>query len=144
MGLVNLAEAGRPFLEAAAREHGDAAILAISSTAAAAITGAQSYGAVKGALIHYVKGLAKDFAPGKIRANTVAPGMVYFEGGIWSRIEHDNPEAYQAALAKNPMGRMADPQDVANAAVFLSSPRASFVSGINMIVDGAMTDRVNY
>ena len=70
--------------------------------------------------------------------------MVYFEGGIWNRIEHDNPEAYQAALAKNPMGRMADPQDVANAAVFLSSPRASFISGINMIVDGAMTDRVNY
>jgi 3-oxoacyl-[acyl-carrier protein] reductase len=144
MGLVNLVEAGETFLEAAAKEHGDAAIVAISSTAAAAITNAQSYGAVKAALIHYVKGLAKDFAPRKIRANTVAPGMVYFEGGIWNRIEHDNPEAYQAALAKNPMGRMAAPQDVANAAVFLSSPRASFVSGINMIVDGAMTDRVNY
>src|SRR5210317_1155476 len=144
MGLVNLAEAGEPFLEAAAKENGDAAIVAISSTAAAAITSAQSYGAVKGALIHYIKGLAKDFAPKKIRANTVAPGMVYFEGGIWNRIEHDNPQAYQAALAKNPMGRMAAPQDVANAAVFLSSPRASFVSGINMIVDGAMTDRVNY
>jgi 3-oxoacyl-[acyl-carrier protein] reductase len=39
---------------------------------------------------------------------------------------------------------MAVPQDVANAVAFLSSPRASFVSGINMIVDGAMTDRVNY
>ena len=59
-------------------------------------------------------------------------------------VDPGRPEAYQAALAKNPMGRMADPQDVANAAVFLSSPRASFVSGINMIVDGAMTDRVNY
>ena len=144
MGLVNLVEAGEPYLEAAAKEHGDAAIVAISSTAAAAITNAQSYGAVKGALIHYVKGLSKDFAPKGIRANTVAPGMVYFEGGIWNRIEHDNPQAYQAALAKNPMGRMAAPQDVANAAVFLSSPRASFVSGINMIVDGAMSDRVNY
>ena len=144
MGLVNLVEAGETFLEAAAKEHGDAAIVAISSTAAAAITNAQSYGAVKAALIHYVKGLAKDFAPRKIRANTVAPGMVYFEGGIWNRIEHDNPQDYQAALAKNPMGRMAVPQDVANTTVFLSSPCASFVSGINMIVDGAMTDRVNY
>jgi 3-oxoacyl-[acyl-carrier protein] reductase len=144
MGLVNLVEAGETFLEAAAKEHGDAAIVAISSTAAAAITNAQSYGSVKAALIHYVKGLAKDFAPRKIRANTVAPGMVYFEGGIWNRIEHDNPEGYRAALAKNPMGRMAVPQDVANAVVFLSSPCASFVSGINMIVDGAMTDRVNY
>jgi 3-oxoacyl-[acyl-carrier protein] reductase len=70
--------------------------------------------------------------------------MVYFEGGIWNRIEHDNPEGYKAMLAKNPMARMAAPQDVANAVVFLSSPCASFVSGINMIVDGAMTDRVNY
>jgi len=144
MGLVNLVEAGEPHLEAAAKEHGDAAIVAISSTAAAAVTKAQSYGAVKGALVHYVKGLAKDFAPRKIRANAVAPGMVYFEGGIWNRIENDDPEAYRAALARNPMGRMAVPQDVANAVVFLSSPRASFISGINMVVDGAMTDRVNY
>jgi 3-oxoacyl-[acyl-carrier protein] reductase len=144
MALVNLVEAGEPYLEAAAKEHGDAAIVAISSTAAAAITNAQSYGAVKGALVHYVKGLAKDFAPRKVRANTVAPGMVYFEGGIWNRIENDNPEAYKAALARNPMRRMAVPQDIANAVVFLSSPRASFTSGINMVVDGAMTDRVNY
>jgi len=144
MGLVNLVEAGEPILEAAAEENGDAAIVAISSTAAAAISNAQSYGAVKAALIHYVKGLAKDFAPRRIRANTVAPGMVYFEGGIWNRIENDNPEAYRAALAKNPMGRLAVPQDVANAVTFLSSPCASFVSGVNMIIDGAMTDRVNY
>ena len=144
MGLVNLVEAGETFLGTAAKEQGDAAIVAISSSAAAAITNAQSYGAVKAALIHYVKGLAKDFAPRNIRANTVAPGMVYFEGGVWNRIEHDNPHAYQAALAKNPMGRMAVPRDVAHAVVFLASPCASFTSGINMIVDGAMTDRVNY
>ena len=144
MSLVNMIEVGETFLEAAAKEHGDAAIVAIGSTAAAAITNAQSYGAVKAALIHYVKGLAKDLAPSQIRANTVAPGMVYFEGGIWNRIQNENPEAYQSALAKNPMGRMAVPQDVANAVVFLSSPCASFVSGVNMIIDGAMTDRVNY
>ena len=144
MGLVNLVETGEPFLEEAAREHGDAAVIAISSTAAAAISSAQSYGAVKAALIHYVKGLAKNFAGRKIRANTVAPGMVYFEGGIWDHIEQENPEGFNAALAKNPMGRMAVPQDVANAVAFLSSPCASFISGINMVVDGAMTDRVNY
>jgi len=144
VGLVNLVEAAEPFLEAAARENGDAAIVAVSSTAAAAITNAQSYGAVKAALIHYVKGLAKDFAPKRVRANTVAPGMVYFRDGFWNRIEQNSPEAYKNALARNPMGRMAVPQDVANAVVFLSSPCASFVSGINMLVDGAMTDRVNY
>jgi len=144
MGLVHMVEAGEKYLEASAVAHGDAAIVAISSTASAAISNAQSYGAVKAALIHYAKGLAKDFAPRKIRVNTVAPGMVYFEDGFWERIKINHPKAYEAALAKNPMGRMAVPQDVANAVAFLSSPCASFVSGINMIVDGAMTDRVNY
>ena len=48
------------------------------------------------------------------------------------------------SLAQNPMGRMATPRDVANAAVFLASPCSSFISGINMIVDDVITDRVNY
>ena len=144
MGLVNLVEAGRPFLEEAAGKDGDAAIVAISSTAALEIKGPQSYGAVKGAIVHYAKGLAKDLAPKKVRANTVAPGMVYFEGGIWSRVEEQNPDLYQASLARNPTGRMATPQDIANTAVFLASQRASYISGINVVIDGAMTDRVNY
>ena len=144
MGLVNLIEAGRSFLEVAAKESGDASVVAISSTAAAEIKGAQSYGAIKAALIHYVKGLAKELAPKKVRVNTVAPGMVYFEGGIWNHVEQQNPEFYKGALARNPLGRMATPQDIANTAVFLSSPRASYTSGVNAIVDGAMTDRVNY
>lgn len=144
MSLVHMVEAGEAFLESAAQESGDAAIVAIGSTASAAISNAQSYGAVKGALVHYVKGLAKNFAPKKIRANVVSPGMVYFAGGVWNRVEKNKPEIYKGALARNPMGRMGAPQDIANAVVFLTSPRSSFTTGINMIVDGAMTDRVNY
>ena len=144
MSLVHMVEAGEAFLESAAQDNGDAAIVAIGSTASAAITSAQSYGAVKGALVHYIKGLAKNFAPKKIRANVVSPGMVYFAGGVWNRVEKNKPEIYKGALARNPMGRMGAPQDIANAVVFLTSPRSSFTTGINMIVDGAMTDRVNY
>ena len=70
--------------------------------------------------------------------------MVYFEGGVWSRIEQNQPDVFKASLARNPTGRMATPQEIANAVVFISSPCATFTSGINMIVDGAMTDRVNY
>jgi len=144
MSLVNLVEAGESLLEIAAEESGDAAIVAVGSTASACVSNASSYGAMKGALVHYVKGLAIQFAARNIRANVVSPGMVYFEGGVWDRVEQNKPEAYKAALARNPTGRMANPQEIANAAVFLSSPRSTFTSGINMIVDGAMTDRVNY
>jgi 3-oxoacyl-[acyl-carrier protein] reductase len=144
MPLVNLVDAATPLLEKAAADNGDASVVAIGSTASACVNNASSYGAIKGALVHYVKGLAIDMAPKIIRANVVSPGMVYFEGGVWNRVKDNRPEAYEAALQRNPRGRMAEPQEIANAAVFLSSPRASFVSGINMIVDGAMTDRVNY
>lgn len=144
MPLVNLVTAAGPILEEAAGTNGDASIVAIGSTASACVSNASSYGAIKGALVHYIKGLAIDIAPKNMRANVISPGMVYFDGGVWSRVKDNRPEAYEAALKRNPRGRMAEPQEIADAAVFLSSPRASFVSGINMIVDGAMTDRVNY
>lgn len=143
-GLVNLVEASESLLEQAAAEHGDAAILAIGSTASVAALNASSYGPVKGAMVHYIKGLAKQYAGRKIRANVVSPGMVYFEGGVWHRVEQNKPEIYKSQLARNPMGRMATPQDIANAVTFLASPRSCFTTGINMIVDGAMTDRVNF
>lgn len=144
MSLVNIVNAASPMLEEAAAKHGDASLVAIGSTASACVSNASSYGAMKGAIVHYIKGLAIDFAPKNIRANVVSPGMVYFEGGVWNRVKDNRPAAYEAAVARNPRGRMAEPQEIANATVFLSSPRSSFVSGVNLIVDGAMTDRVNY
>lgn len=143
-GLVNLVEAGLGHLEEAAAENSDAAITAIGSTAATAAANPSAYGAIKGAINHFIKGVAKVNAAKKIRANVVSPGMVYFDGGIWSQIEQNQPDIYKTSLARNPMGRMATPQEIANAVVFISSPCSTFTSGINMIVDGAMTDRVNY
>jgi 3-oxoacyl-[acyl-carrier protein] reductase len=59
-------------------------------------------------------------------------------------IETNMPHVFKDAMSRNPMGRMATPQDIANAAVFLSSPLSSFTSGINMVVDGALSRRVNF
>jgi 3-oxoacyl-[acyl-carrier protein] reductase len=144
LGAVNAIEASLPMLEASAKHNGDAAIVVIGSAASVNATEPSSYGAIKGALVHYIKGLAKQNAPKHVRANVVSPGMVYFEGGVWHRVEKGMPDFFKASLEKNPMGRMATPQDIANAAVFLASPCASFTSGINLIVDGVITDRVNY
>jgi 3-oxoacyl-[acyl-carrier protein] reductase len=118
--------------------------VAIGSTAAVNANEPSSYGALKAALVHYIKGVARANAAKHVRANVVSPGMVYFEGGIWHHIENNSPDFFKGALARNPMGSMATPRDIANAVVFLASPCSSFTSGINMIVDGSMTERVNY
>ena len=100
------------------------------------------YGAFKAAIVHYTQGLAYHLAAKRIRANTVSPGNTYFEGGVWNQIEHGNPQFFKEALALNPTGRMGTPQEMANAVVFLASPAASFITGTNLVVDGALTKGV--
>jgi 3-oxoacyl-[acyl-carrier protein] reductase len=136
MGTVNLVDAALPSLEASKA----ASIIAISSVSGREIDfAAGPYGTFKAALIHYMQGLAHQLAPKGIRANTVSPGNVYFEGGVWDHIEKNNPKLFAEALALNPSGRMARPQEIANAVAFVASPAASFVSGANFVVDGALT-----
>ncbi len=144
LGAVNAFEAAEPFLGKAAETHGDAAFIIISSIAALVADNPGSYGPMKAALIHQAKGLARQHAGRGIRANVVSPGMVYFEGGIWHQVEQGMPDFYKQALARNPMGRMASPQEVANAAVFLASPLSSFTTGANLVVDGAVSNRVDF
>lgn len=121
------------------------AIVVVGSTAMAEIYGPnRSYAAIKAALVPYVKGLARNLAAKNVRANLVSPGNVYFKGGVWSIAEERNPEFFKSMIARNPTGRMGTPQEVANAVVFLASPRASFITGTNLIIDGALTQRVQF
>ena len=141
MGTVFGIEAALPFLEKSSA----GSIVVVGSTAMAEIYGpTRSYAAVKATLIPYVKGLARNLAAKNVRANVVSPGNVYFKGGVWNVVEERNPEMFASMLAKNPMGRMGTPEEVANAVVFLASPRASFITGTNLIIDGALTQRVQF
>jgi len=136
MHSVRLVNAAMPWLEKSAA----GAIVSISSVSGREIDfAAGPYGAFKAALVHYTQGLAFQLASKGIRANTVSPGNTYFEGGVWHRIKDGNPELYRDALKLNPTGRMGTPQEMANAAVFLASPAASFITGTNLVVDGALT-----
>lgn len=136
MGTVRLVDAAMPFLENSKA----GSIVTISSVSGREIDVVWgSYGALKAAIIHYTQGLAFNLAAKNIRANTVSPGNTYFEGGVWHRIENDNPQLFADSLALNPTGRMATPQEIANAAVFIASPAASFITGTNLVVDGALT-----
>jgi len=144
LGAVRTFEAAKPFLEKAGETHGDAAFLITSSVSAAEASNASSYGAMKAALIHYAKGLARENAAKHIRANVVSPGTVFFEGGVWGNVKAGMPGFFDQMIKRNPTGRMATPEEVAAATVFLASPRSAFTTGINMLVDGAISTRVNY
>jgi len=144
LGAVNAFDAARPFLETAGEKNGDAAFVIISSVSAAQADTASAYGPVKAALVHMAKGLARQYAAKKIRVNVVSPGTVYFPGGVWHTREQNAPDYFKQMLARNPTGRMATPQEIANAAVFLGSPASSFTTGSNLVVDGAISNRVNF
>jgi len=101
-----------------------------------------AYGAFKAALIHYAQGLAHKLAPKLIRVNAVSPGNVYFKDGIWHYIETNLPDLFKQALALNPTGRMATPEEVGKGIVFLASPASSFTMGTNLVIDGALTKGV--
>ncbi len=102
------------------------------------------YRSVKAALVPLVKSLAIDMAPKGVRANMVSPGTILEDGNTWGRQRDAGSERYKRMLARNPTGRMGTPQEVAAAVVFLAGAPASFVTGTNFIVDGAITARVQY
>jgi 3-oxoacyl-[acyl-carrier protein] reductase len=134
MGTVAGVEAAIPYLEKSSA----GSIVVIGTIAAIEIAGApRPYASVKAALAPYVKALARNLAAKE-------PGNIYFEGGVWNGVEQNNPDLFKIILSRNPMGRMGTAEEVANAVVFLASPRASFITGTNLIVDGALTQRVQF
>jgi len=92
------------------------------------------YGAAKAALIQYTRYAACHLGPHKIRVNAVSPGPFPPE-----KVVERSPEFASALIGKVPLGRLGHPDDVAGAVVFLASPAARFITGINLPVDGGWT-----
>jgi 3-oxoacyl-[acyl-carrier protein] reductase len=106
--------------------------------------GAYAYGASKAALISYGAMLSKDLAKEGIRVNIVSPGPIYFEGGPWDRVKARAPQMLAAAKDACVIGRLGEPQDIANAVVFLASPVSGFIVGQNLHVDGGYMQHVAF
>ncbi len=137
---VDATEAAVPFLLKS--PHG--AITYIGSKAGSlAAPKSASYGAAKAAVAHYMKSLSLRLLP-TVRVNTVSPGDTLFAGGLWDRVRLNEPEIFETVLQRNPMKRLATPEEIARVVVFVSSPAASFVAGANWYVDGGSTNHVQF
>lgn len=101
--------------------------------------GVAAYTTGKHALIGLTRSMALDFAADGVRVNAVAPGSVDTPMLRWAVGQDANPEALMKAVLKmHPMGRIAQPREIAEAVAFLASPRASFVTGATLVVDGGL------
>jgi 3-oxoacyl-[acyl-carrier protein] reductase len=133
MAMVRASHAALPALERAA----GSSIIHISS-----ISGLRpsvrtpAYAAVKATMIHYTQSQAAALARKGIRVNCIAPGSIEFPGGLWEKRRLAGEPLYDRILASIPFGRLGEPEEVADVALFLASPFARWVTGQTIAVDG--------
>jgi NAD(P)-dependent dehydrogenase (short-subunit alcohol dehydrogenase family) len=118
-------------------ERGRGVILNISSVNGMIAIGESAYAAAKAGMINLTGNMANHFGPNGIRVNCIAPGTI--RTPIWrERVEKD-PQVFEKLAHWYPLGRVGEPEDIANAALFLCSDEAAWITGVTLPVDGGLT-----
>ncbi len=122
------------------RRRGGGTIVMIASIWGRESGGRMTYNAVKAAEISLAKAMAQQLAGDNIRVNSVAPGSIRFAGGSWDRRVQEDPEGMAEFVRRElPFGRFGRPEEVGEVVAFLVSPRASWISGASVPVDGCQS-----
>src|SRR5690349_1852708 len=122
------------------KARGGGAIVMIASIWGRESGGRMTYNAVKAAEISLSKAMAQQLAPLNIRVNSVAPGSILFPGGSWHKRQQADPQGIADFIKRDlPFGRMGRADEVGSVVAFLASPKASWVSGASVTVDGCQS-----
>jgi len=122
------------------RARGTGVILMIASIYGRESGGRMTYNAIKAAEISLAKSMARQLAADNIRVNSVAPGSIWFTGGSWDRRQRADPLGIAEFVRRElPFGRFGSVEEVASVVTFLASPRASWISGACVTVDGCQS-----
>lgn len=131
---VSLLRAAVPHLEASGQ---GSAIFIASISGRNPMSSNAPYAAAKAGLIQAARSLAWELGPKRIRVNALSPGSILFEGGGWARRKAEMPEVMAAFEATEfPWGRLGSPEEIANVAAFLASPRSAWINAVDIPVDG--------
>lgn len=122
------------------KQRGGGVIIMIASIFGRETGGRMTYNAVKAAEISLAKSMAQQLARDNIRVNSVAPGSILFPGGSWWKRQQADPEGIAAFVQREiPFGRFGTAEEVGNVVAFLASPKASWVAGASIVVDGCQS-----
>ncbi|MEI6668974.1 MAG: SDR family oxidoreductase [Acidobacteriota bacterium] len=122
------------------RQRGGGVILMIASIFGRETGGRMTYNAVKAAEISLAKSLAQQLAKDNIRVNSIAPGSTMFPGGSWWKRQQADPAWIAEFIERElPFGRFGTPEEIGAVVAFLASPKASWVSGASVVVDGCQS-----
>jgi NAD(P)-dependent dehydrogenase (short-subunit alcohol dehydrogenase family) len=138
--IMNLNLKGLFFLSQAAarvmKEKGGGKIINVASTAGITPDLLPIYSISKAAVIMATKVMAQQWAQYNIRVNAIAPGLTKtrFSEALWN-----NPDILKMAMSKTPMGRVAEPEEMVGAAIYLASDASSYVTGQVIALDGGTT-----